>query len=88
MVRCRTGNGSTLVYRRRPRSRRPHMTRAPAARERVLFERIVFAEEADPSSRIKLIACGDIDEAALDALDAYIGRQRKRMSAQRAVSGG
>jgi hypothetical protein len=42
-------------------------------------ERVVFTEESDPQRYVKLIASGDIDETLLDALSAYVDRQRKRL---------
>ena len=42
-------------------------------------ERVVFTEESDPERYIKLIASGQVDETLLDALAAYVERQRKRL---------
>jgi hypothetical protein len=42
-------------------------------------ERVVFTEESDPQRYVKLIANGEVDETLLDALAAYVERQRKRL---------
>lgn len=40
-------------------------------------ERVVFTEEVRPSQYLKLIASGELDEIALEALEDFVKRQRK-----------
>lgn len=42
-------------------------------------ERIVFTEESNPQSYLKLIASGEVDETMLEALEDYVKRQKKRL---------
>jgi hypothetical protein len=42
-------------------------------------ERVVFTEESNPQSYLKLIASGDVDETMLKALEDYVKRQKKRL---------
>jgi glucose/arabinose dehydrogenase len=42
-------------------------------------ERIVFTEESNPQSYLKLIASGDVDETMLEALEDYVKRQKRRL---------
>lgn len=42
-------------------------------------ERVVFTEENAPQQYVKLIAAGEIDDILLDALDAFVDRQRRRL---------
>lgn len=42
-------------------------------------ERVVFTEESNPQSYLKLIASGDVDETMLEALEDYVKRQKKRL---------
>jgi hypothetical protein len=44
-------------------------------------ERIVFTEESNPQSYLKLIASGDVDEMMLEALEDYVKRQKRRLGA-------
>jgi hypothetical protein len=52
-------------------------------------ERIVFTEESNPQSYLKLIASGDVDEMMLEALEDYVKRQKRRLgaAAPRAAAG-
>jgi hypothetical protein len=43
-------------------------------------ERVVFTEETDPQTYIKLIASGFVDDSLLEALEDYVKRQRKRLN--------
>ena len=43
-------------------------------------ERIVFTEESNPQSYLKLIASGEVDETMLEALEDYVKRQKKRLA--------
>jgi hypothetical protein len=49
-------------------------------------ERVVFAEENDPQNYVKIIASGAVDYALLEALEGYVSRQRKRLSAPLAAA--
>jgi hypothetical protein len=42
-------------------------------------ERIVFTEESNPQSYLKLIASGDVDGTMLEALEDYVKRQKRRL---------
>jgi hypothetical protein len=42
-------------------------------------ERIVFTEESNQQSYLKLIASGDVDETMLEALEDYVKHQKKRL---------
>jgi hypothetical protein len=42
-------------------------------------ERVVFTEESNPNTYLKLIASGDVDEMMLEALEDYVKRQKKRL---------
>jgi hypothetical protein len=42
-------------------------------------ERVVFTEENDPQTYVKLIASGVVDDTLLKALEDYVKRQRKRL---------
>jgi hypothetical protein len=44
-------------------------------------ERVVFVEESGPDQYLKLIAAGPMDESLLEALEDYVKRQKKRLSA-------
>jgi hypothetical protein len=44
-------------------------------------ERIVFTEESNPQNYLKLVASGDVDETMLEALEDYVKRQKKRLTA-------
>ena len=44
-------------------------------------ERIVFVDESGPGRYLKLIANGEPDETMLEALEDYVKRQKKRLSA-------
>lgn len=46
-----------------------------------LIERLAFLEEAADGQRLRLFVTGEIDDSLLDGLEAYIGRQRVRLSA-------
>ena len=41
-------------------------------------ERIVFTEETNPQTYVKLVASGEVDDSLLEALEDYVKRQRKR----------
>jgi hypothetical protein len=41
----------------------------------------VFVEESGPDQYLKLIAAGPMDESLLEALEDYVKRQKKRLSA-------
>lgn len=43
-------------------------------------ERVVFTEENDPQTYVKLIASGIVDDTLLEALEDYVKRQRKRLN--------
>jgi hypothetical protein len=43
-------------------------------------ERVVFTEETDPQTYVKLVASGAVDDSLLEALEDYVKRQRKRLS--------
>jgi hypothetical protein len=45
-------------------------------------ERIVFTEESNPQSYLKLIASGDVDGTMLEALEDYVKRQKRRLGIQ------
>jgi len=42
-------------------------------------ERVVFTEENNPQTYVKLIASGEVDDTLLEALEDYVKRQRKRL---------
>ena len=42
-------------------------------------ERIVFTEESNPHTYLKVIASGDVDGTMLEALEDYVKRQKKRL---------
>jgi hypothetical protein len=42
-------------------------------------ESVVFTEESDPQRYVKLLASGEVDATLLDALSAYVKRQRWRL---------
>jgi hypothetical protein len=44
-------------------------------------ERVVFTEETDPQTYVKLVASGAVDDSLLEALEDYVKRQRKRLKA-------
>ena len=46
-------------------------------------ERVVFTEENDPQTYVKVIASGVMDDALLEALEDYVKRQRKRLQQPR-----
>jgi len=46
-------------------------------------ERVVFTEESNPQSYLKLIASGDVDETMLEALEDYVKRQKKRLGLEK-----
>jgi hypothetical protein len=48
-------------------------------------ERIAFIQEANPGQYLKLIASGDVDDGLLEALEDFVKRQRKRLSAAQAA---
>ncbi|MGH7917174.1 MAG: hypothetical protein ACREQE_06870, partial [Candidatus Binataceae bacterium] len=56
------------------------------AQETILMneERIIFAHEIEPSHAVRIIACGEVDESMLDALQLYIELQKRRRGRQRA----
>ncbi len=43
-------------------------------------ERVVFVEEGGRDQYLKVIACGDVDDILLDALSAYVERQKRRLT--------
>ena len=43
-------------------------------------ERVVFTEETDPQTYVKLIASGFVDDSLLEVLEDFVNRQRKRLS--------
>jgi hypothetical protein len=43
-------------------------------------ERVVFTEESDPQTYVRLIASGIVDDSLLEALEDYVKRQRKRLA--------
>ena len=45
-------------------------------------ERIVFTEESNPQTYLKLVAsgAGALDDSLLEALEDYVKRQRKRLT--------
>lgn len=43
-------------------------------------ERLVFTEEDSPQQYVKLVASGQVSPELLDALDAYVKRQRNRLA--------
>jgi hypothetical protein len=45
-------------------------------------ERIVFTEESNLQNYLKLVASGEVDETMLEALEDYVKRQKKRLSAR------
>ena len=45
-----------------------------------MVERIAFFEESLRDQYVRLIACGEMDATLLDALQAFIGRQRCRLA--------
>jgi hypothetical protein len=45
-------------------------------------ERIVFTEESNPQNYLKLVASGEVDETMLEALEDYVKRQKKRLTAR------
>jgi hypothetical protein len=42
-------------------------------------ERVVFTEETNPQTYVKLVASGIVDDSLLEALEDYVKRQRKRL---------
>jgi len=44
-------------------------------------ERVVFTEESNPQTYVKLIASGAVDDSLLEALEDFVKRQRKRLKA-------
>jgi hypothetical protein len=42
-------------------------------------ERVAFTEESNANVYVKLVISGEVDDLLLDALDAYVKRQRKRL---------
>lgn len=50
-----------------------------------MAERLVFTEESIHERRIKVLAEGNLDGTLLDALQSFIDRQRKRLSAHPAA---
>jgi hypothetical protein len=44
-------------------------------------ERVVFTEETNPQTYVKLIASGEVDDILLEALEDYVKRQKKRLVA-------
>jgi hypothetical protein len=53
----------------------------PKGKVRVMEgERVVFTEEIDPQTYVKLIASGFVDDGLLEALEDYVKRQRKRLN--------
>lgn len=48
----------------------------------MLGERIVFTEEAKPNQYVKLVASGEVDKYLLDALGAFVKRQKKRLGCE------
>ncbi len=59
----------------------PPQTPAPTPREIALEEgeRVVFVEEGEPRQYLKVLVSGDLDEILLEALDAYVKRQKRRL---------
>jgi hypothetical protein len=55
----------------------------PAAGKVVIMEgeRVVFTEETNPQTYVKLVASGNVDDSLLEALEDYVKRQRKRLNA-------
>ncbi len=46
-------------------------------------ERVVFTEETDPQTYVKLVASGIVDDSLLEALEDYVKRQRKRLQSSK-----
>jgi hypothetical protein len=46
-------------------------------------EHVVFAEENNPQTYVKLIATGDLDDTPLEALEAYVQRQEQTVGKER-----
>jgi hypothetical protein len=40
---------------------------------------VVFTEETNPQTYVKLVASGAVDDSLLEALEDYVKRQRKRL---------
>lgn len=49
-------------------------------------ERVVFTEENNPQTYVKLIARGEVDDTLLEALEDYVKRQRKRLQTKDAAN--
>ena len=66
---------------------RPIALPAPARSgvELMAGERVVFVDEAGASQYLKLVAAGDIDAGSLEALEDFVKRQRRRLSAASAT---
>lgn len=68
-----------------PNPTRPNPTGAPLLPQGKVKlmdgERIVFTEELNPHNYLKLVASGDVDETMLEALEDYVKRQKKRLTA-------
>jgi hypothetical protein len=69
------GSGENLKIKDAPMSTR-ETARVPSLMD---GERIVFTEESNPQSYLKLIASGDVDETMLEALEDYVKGQKKRL---------
>jgi hypothetical protein len=46
-------------------------------------ERVVFTEETNPQTYVKLVASGAVDDSLLEALEDYVKRQRKRLQSSK-----
>jgi hypothetical protein len=69
----------TAEFRPKPPANSP--STSPQGKVKLMDgERIVFTEESNPQSYLKLIASGDVDETMLEALEDYVKRQKKRLS--------
>ena len=49
---------------------------------------MVFTEETNPQTYLKLIASGEVDETMLDALQDYVKRQKRRLGIQDVIQSG
>jgi hypothetical protein len=52
--------------------------RPPSGDNLKAAERVVFTEESAQGRYVKVIICGELDVGLLDALHAYVERQRRR----------
>jgi len=57
----------------------PPPPRPPGQVKIMAGERVVFTEENTPQQYLKLVACGEVDDTLLEALEDYVKRQRKRL---------